>query len=127
MSKECRSKKKCEKNRCSRMHQQLLQEETETMGAISSILDKGSILPVVRVCFKAPNGRIGEGNVLIDSSAGTNVIRKDFARSLGLQGKRERINLALVGGEKIEQPESKRVTFFILALNGFDEHKIEAH
>ena len=78
MSKECRSKKKCEKNGCTRMHHQLLHEETETMGAISSILDKGSILPVVRVCFKAPNGRIREGNVLIDSGAGTTVIRKDF-------------------------------------------------
>ena len=127
MSKECRSKKKCEKNGCTRMHHQLLHEETETMGAISSILDKGSILPVVRVCFKAPNGRIREGNVLIDSGAGTTVIRKDFARSLGLQGKRERINLAVVGGEKVEEPESKRVTFVISALNGSDEHKIEAH
>ena len=127
MSKECRSKKRCEKDGCTRMHHQLLHEETETMGAISSILDKGSILPVVRVCFKAPNGRIRKGNVLIDSGAGTTVVRKDFARSLGLQGKREKINLAVVGGERVEEPESKRVTFSTSALNGSDEHKIEAH
>ncbi|XP_028418117.1 uncharacterized protein LOC114544925 [Dendronephthya gigantea] len=126
-SKECRSKKRCEKDGCTRMHHQLLHEEPGTMGAMSSILDRGSILPVVRVCFKAPNGRTREGNVLMDSGAGTTVIRKDFARSLGLQGKREKISLAVVGGEKVDEPESRRVSFSISALNGSEEHKIEAH
>ncbi|CAB3999793.1 Hypothetical predicted protein [Paramuricea clavata] len=97
------------------------------MSGISSVLDKGSILPVVRVCFRAPNGRTREGNVLIDSGAGTTVIRKDFARSLGLQGKREKIDLALVGGERVEQPQSRRVTFSISALNGAEKQRIEAH
>jgi hypothetical protein len=97
------------------------------MSGISSVLGKGSILPVVRVCFRAPNGRTREGNVLIDSGAGTTVIRKDFARSLGLQGKREKIDLAVVGGERVEQPQSRRETFSISELNGAEEHRIEAH
>ena len=49
--------------------------------------------------FRAPNSRIREGNVLIDSGETTFVIRKDFAMALGLQGKRERVDLAVVGGE----------------------------
>ncbi|CAB4000761.1 transcription factor COE1 [Paramuricea clavata] len=127
MMRDCRLKKKCEKNGCTRLHHQLLHEEPGTMSGISSVLDKGSILPVVRVCFRAPNSRTREGNVLIDSSAGTTVIRKDFARSLGLQGKREKIDLAVVGGERVEQPQSRRVTFSISALNRAKEHRIEAH
>lgn len=98
-----------------------------TMSGISSVLDKGSILPVVRVCFRAPNGRTREGNVVIDSGAGTTVIRKDFDRSLGLQGKREKIDLAVVGGERVEQPQNIRETFSISELNGAEEHRIEAN
>ena len=49
--------------------------------------------------FRAPNSRIREGNVLIDSGETTFVIRKDFAMALGLQGKRKRVDLAVVGGE----------------------------
>ncbi|CAB4031846.1 hypothetical protein BSL78_11130 [Paramuricea clavata] len=127
VTRDCRWKKKCEKNGCTRLHHQLLHEEPGTMSGISSVLDKGSILPVVRVCFRAPNGRTREGNVLIDSGAGTTVIRKDYARSLGLQGKREKIDLAVVGGERVEQPRSRKVTFSISALNGAEEHRIEDH
>lgn len=68
-----------------------------------------------------------EGNVLIDSGAATTVIRKDFAKALGLQGRRERIDLAVVGGERIEQPESRRVKFWISALHSSEEFDIEAH
>ena len=50
-------------------------------------------MPVVRVRFKSANGRVREGNVLIDSGAGTTVTRKEFAKALGLQGKRERIDI----------------------------------
>lgn len=58
-------------------------------------------MPVVRVKFKAENGRLREDNVLVDSGAGTNtVIRKDFARALGLQGRSEPIDLAVVGEKK---------------------------
>jgi len=69
-----------------------------------------------------------EGNVLIDSGAVTTVIRKDFAKALGLQGKQERIDLAVVGGERIEQPESRGVNFWISALQSskeFEAHEIE--
>ena len=45
-------------------------------------------MPVVRVHFKSSNGKICEGNVLIDSGAGTIVIWKSFARDLGLEGKK---------------------------------------
>ena len=70
-------------------------------------------MPAVRVQFKSTNGRVREGNVFIDSGAGTTVTRKDFAKSLGLQGHRERIDIAVVGGEKITQEDSQRVKFWI--------------
>ena len=60
-------------------------------------------MPVVRHQFKAANGKVQEGNVLVDSGAGTTVIRKDFAKALGLQGRNERIDLAVVGGERVQQ------------------------
>ncbi|CAB3995639.1 Hypothetical predicted protein [Paramuricea clavata] len=84
-------------------------------------------MPVIRARFRAPNGRVREGNVLIDIGAGTTVIRKHFAKDLGLNGKRERIDLAVVGGEKLEQPHSRRVNFWISALKDDQEFKIEAH
>jgi len=38
-----------------------------TNSRVASILDKGSIMPVVRVQFKVANGKVQEGNVLVDS------------------------------------------------------------
>ncbi len=38
-------------------------------------------LSVVRVKFKSANGRVYEGNVLIDSGTGITIIQKDFASS----------------------------------------------
>ena len=94
---------------------------------VASVLDKASMMPVVRARFRAPNGRFREGNVLIDSGAGTTVIRKQFAKDLGLSERREKIDLAVVGGEKLKQPHSRRVNFWISALKGNREFKIEAH
>ena len=37
------------------------------------------------------------------------MISRDFAKQLGLQGKRERIDLAVVGGKKVEQPDIRKV------------------
>ena len=91
------------------------------------MLDKSSILPVARVRFRAPNGRIRKGNVLIDSGATTTVIRKDFAMALGLQGKREHVELAIVGGETVKQPDSIRLKFWISPIEGSEEFSIEAH
>ena len=84
-------------------------------------------MSVVRARFRASNGRVREGNVLIDSGAGMTVIRKRFAKDLGLTGKKEQIDLAVVGGEKIKQPHSRRVNFWISALQSNQEFKIEAH
>ena len=106
VTKECKSRVKCDVNGCSRFHHRHLHQDpspprTPLASSASSALDKESIMPVVRVRFKSTNGRVREGNVLIDSGAGTTVIRKDFAKSLGLQGHKERINIAVVGGERI--------------------------
>ncbi|XP_028395713.1 uncharacterized protein LOC114519743 [Dendronephthya gigantea] len=84
-------------------------------------------MPVVRVQFKSANGRVLEGNVLVDSGAGTTVIRKDFAKSLGLQGQRERVDIAVVGGKRITQNDSRRVKFWISPLSGRESYPIEAH
>lgn len=85
------------------------------------------MMPVVRARFRSLNGRVRERNVLIDSGAGTTVIRKQFAKDLGLNGRREQIDLAVVGGEKLQQPHSRRVNFWISALEGDREFKVEAH
>lgn len=85
------------------------------------------MMPVVRARFRATNGRIREGNILIDSGAGMRVIRKQFTRVLGLQGKEERIDIAVVGGERLEQPHSRRVKFWISPRNASEEFEVEAH
>ena len=100
----------------------------QEQNGVASVLDNGRIMPVVRVKFKAENGRLREDNVLVDSGAGTNtVIRKDFARALGLQGRSEPIDLAVVGGKRVEQKKSRRLKFFISPLGNEQEFKIEAH
>lgn len=55
------------------------------------------------------------------------MIRQDFVRALGLQGKREQIDLASVGREKEEQSESRRVKFWISPLETSEVFAIEAH
>ena len=107
MSHKCKSKEKCTHDRCNRFHNCLLHAGPPPGISATSALDRNSIMPVVGVHFRSGNGRIQEGNVLVDSSAGTMVIRKDFARALGLQGKREKIDIAVVGGETIVQRESR--------------------
>lgn len=138
---DCRSRKKCEKSEsCPFSHHLLLHSNPPSpppVGnvtplnpaphGIASVLNKNSVMPVVRARFRAPNGRVREGNILIDSGAGTTVIRKQFAKELGLNGKRERIDLAVVGGERLEQPHSRRVNFWISEVHGSQEFKIEAH
>ena len=126
MTRDCRSRKKCEINGCQRFHHSLLQADPPTSG-VASVLDKNGILPVVRVRFRAPNGRIREGNVLIDSGATTTVIRKDFAMALGLHVKRERLDLAVVGGETVKQPDSRRLKFWISPIEDSEEFSMEAH
>ena len=69
-----------------RIHHPSLHTDPPTDSGVASVLDEGSIMPVVRVQLKAANGKVREGNVLVDSGAGTTVIRKDFAKTLGLQG-----------------------------------------
>ena len=113
-TRECRTKNKCRKNGCNQIHHPMLHTDPPTNNAqngMASILDK------VRVKFKAANGRVREGNVLVDSGAGTTVIRKDFAKALGLQGRAERIDLAVVGGERIQQNKSRRLQVWISPLS----------
>lgn len=130
-TRECRSKNKCGKNGCTKMHHPILHADppgtNQEQNGVASVLDNGSIMPVVRVKFKAENGRVREGNVLVDSGAGTTVIRKDFARALGLQGRSEPIDLAVGGGKRVEQKKSRRLIFFISPLDNEQEFKIEAH
>ena len=111
MTRDCRSRKKCEINGCQRFHHSLLHMDPPTSG-VASVLDMNSILPVVRVRFRAPNGRIREGNVLIDSGATTTAIRK---------------GLAVVGGETVKQPDSRRLKFWISPIEGSEEFSTEAH
>ena len=46
-----------------------------------------------RAQFRAPNGRIRQRNILIDSGAGTTAIQKQLASDLGPLGRKERIDL----------------------------------
>ena len=111
MTRDCRSRKKCEINGCQRFHHSLLHTDPPTSG-VASVLDMNGILPVVKVRFRAPNGRIREGNVLIDSGATTTAIRK---------------GLAVVGGETVKQPDSRRLKFWISPIEGSEEFSTEAH
>ncbi|CAB4040970.1 WDFY family member 4, partial [Paramuricea clavata] len=88
VTRDCKSKEKCGVKGCPRFHHCLLHVDfpssptTPPLSSATSALDKDSIMPVVRVRFKSANGRIREGNVLVDSGAGTTVIRTNFARAL---------------------------------------------
>ena len=44
-----------------------------------------------------------------------------------MQGKRERIDIAVVGGERIQQNYSRRVKFWISPLNSNESYPVEAH
>ena len=127
ITRDCWSKKKCDINGCQRFHHNLLHTDPPTASGVTSVLAKNGILPVVRVRFRAVNAQIKEGNVLIDSGATTTVICKDVAVALGLQGKRKRIDLAVVGGETVRQPESRRLKLWISPIEGSEEFSIEAH
>lgn len=86
------------------MHHSILHADPPGINAeqnrVASVLNNGRIMPVVRVKFKAENGRVQEGNVLVDSSTGATVMRKDIAKALGLQGRSEPIDLAVVVGKR---------------------------
>ncbi|XP_067665015.1 uncharacterized protein [Haliotis asinina] len=81
---------------------------------------------VVRALFRAPNGRICQGNVLIDGGAGTTIIRKGFSIALGLQGKVECLDISVVGGGTVKQSNSRRVHCKLSSLEGGEEFDIEA-
>ncbi|CAB4034354.1 Retrovirus-related Pol poly from transposon [Paramuricea clavata] len=71
---DCQSKKKCEKSdSCPYFHHPFLPSSPPP---VASILDKANMMPVIRARFRAPNDRVCEGNMLIDSGAGTTVIWK---------------------------------------------------
>jgi len=72
---------------------------------------------MVRVQFKAANEKVREGNVLVDSGAGTTVIRKNFAKTLGLQERNKRIDLAVVGGGRVQQRVSRPLKLWISPLD----------
>jgi hypothetical protein len=130
VSRDCKSKERCGVNECTRFHHRLLQIDspgTQRLSSATSALDRDSIMPVVRVRFRSENGKVREGNVLVDSGAGTTVIRKKFAKILGLQGRRERIDISVVGGERIQQNDSRRVKFWISPLNSNESYPVEAN
>ena len=126
VTRDCRSKKPCGKDGCTKLHHALLHIDPPVVSTASP-LDTGSIMPVIRVRFHSANGRSREGNVLIDSGAGTTIIRKDFAKSLGLQGPKETLDISVVGGETLKQRNSRRLKFSISSLEGGEEFPVEAH
>jgi len=68
--------------------------------------------------------RSGKGLFSWIAGAGTTVIRKDFAKALGLQGRSERIDLAVVGGERVQQKARRRLKFRISPLDKEEEFTI---
>ena len=63
----------------------------------------------------------------MDSGAGTTLIRKDFAKALGLQGRSERIDLAVVACKRVQQKTRRRLKFRIFPLDKEEEFTVEAH
>ena len=129
VTQECRSQRKCTKGGCAKTHHYLLHVDSPSVSSITptSALDSDGILPVVRVRFRAANGRTREGNVLVDSGAATTIIRREFAKSLGLQGKQEPLGLSVAGGETVDQMDSRRVRFRVAPCSGGEEYEVEAH
>lgn len=127
VTRDCRSKRPCGKDGCTKTHHPSIHVDPPSASATNSTLDKDGILPVLRARFRSVNGRVREGNILVDSGAATTIIRKDFAIALGLQGKREGLQLSVVGGEKLNQRDSRRVRFWISPLTEGEEFEIEAH
>ena len=114
-------------------HHHLLHNEssakppTTRLTSATSALDKNSTMPVVRVLFKSANGKTREGNVLVDIGAGTTVIRKTFAKALSLQGRKKRVNIAVVGGKRITQGDSRRMKLWISILNRSESCPVEVY
>ena len=77
---------------------------------------------MIRAGFRASHGRVRKGNVVIDRASSYILLRL-----LGLHGKRQRIDLTVAGGERIEQPESRKVKFWIFALHSSKEFDIAVH
>ena len=127
MFKECNAKKACGKNGCEKKHHPLLHKPPAASLSSVSPIDQDAILPIVRVQFRASNGRIREGNVFLDSGAAATVIRTDFARALGLQGKKECFEVSVVGGSQVTEIDSRRVKFWLSPLEGGEEFQIEAN
>ena len=96
MTRECKSKERGGTNGCTHFHHYLVHNKssakppTTRLTSATSAFDKNSIMSVVRVLFMSANGKTIEGNILVDSDAGTTVIGKTFARALALQGRKER-------------------------------------
>ncbi|XP_046555836.1 uncharacterized protein LOC124265089 [Haliotis rubra] len=126
-ARECRSKRACGKDGCTRTHNELLHISPPVASACSPALDRDGILPVIRGIFRGSNGKLREGNILVDSGASTSVIRRDFARALGLQGKHERLDVSVVGEEVLQNANSRRLKFWLSSLDGGEEWPIEAY
>ena len=127
LTRDCRSKRRCAQNGCNRTHHQTIHVDPPSASGALPVLDKQGMLPVVRALFRSTNGRVREGNVLIDSGAGATIIRKDFSEALGLQGKREGLQLSVVGGKQLNQRDSRRVKFWISSVRGGEEFEVHAH
>ncbi|XP_067650866.1 uncharacterized protein [Haliotis asinina] len=126
IARRCRFKRICGEGHCIRTHHRLLHTEPPSSNSVTSVLDYHCMLPVVRALFRAPNGRICQGNVLTDGGAGTTIIRKGFSIALGLQGKVECLDISVVGGETVKQSNSRRVHCKLSPLEGGEEFDIEA-
>jgi len=127
-AKDCRSKQQCDVSGCTRTHHAMLHVEPQVVGgALPELDDRGSVLPVIRARFRAPNGRYKEGNILIDSGAGATLVRREFAKSLGLQGKRETLEISVVGGKRVQQRDSRKVSFYVSGMDNAEEFAVEAY
>ncbi|CAB3978283.1 THAP domain-containing 11 [Paramuricea clavata] len=88
----------------------------------------GSQGKMYATALKSLKEQFGQPSVIARAcGAGTTVIRKEFTRALGLQGRKEKIDIAVVGGKKITQKDSRRVKLWISPLNGNESYPVEAH
>jgi len=56
-----------------------------------------------------------EVNVLLDSSADVNILRKDIANLAGLSGKKQSLRLQTVGGSTFSEQEGEKVNFTLVS------------
>ncbi|CAB4014721.1 Hypothetical predicted protein, partial [Paramuricea clavata] len=120
----CSRRKQCTKvergNQCTSTHHPLLHKSRTTHVGVASLSEqKDTMLPVITANFCGSNGVHKTGNILFDSRAQINLIRRETADSLRLHDQDITVNIVKVGGEE----EEIQTKVYKVIVTGIDDKK----